>query len=61
MPRAVRPACAPASISVNHLVEEVLDSFMEEAGKKHLTLRADTGQAELLVDRRCLQNFHRPQ
>jgi signal transduction histidine kinase len=38
------------SISVRHLVEEVMDSFMEEAGKKHLTLRADTGRAELLVE-----------
>ena len=38
------------SISVKHVVEEVMDSFMEEAGRKHLNLRADTGQAELLVE-----------
>jgi signal transduction histidine kinase len=27
-----------------------MDSFMEQAGKKQLTLRAETGQAELLVE-----------
>jgi signal transduction histidine kinase len=38
------------SISIKHVVEEVMDSFMEQAGKKQLTLRAETGQAELLVE-----------
>jgi signal transduction histidine kinase len=38
------------SVSINHVVEEVMRLFMDEAGRKNLTLRADTGQGELLVE-----------
>jgi signal transduction histidine kinase len=39
-----------SSISINLVVEEVLESFREEAGQKELSLRSDTGQQELLVE-----------
>jgi signal transduction histidine kinase len=38
------------SVSIKHVVEEVMRLFMDEAGRKNLTLRADTGQGELLVE-----------
>jgi signal transduction histidine kinase len=38
------------SISIKRLVEEVLDSFRQEAKEKSLTLRSDTGQEDLLVE-----------
>ena len=38
------------SISIKHLIEEVMDSFQQEAEQKHLIMRCDTGQADLLVE-----------
>ena len=38
------------SISIKHVVEEVMDSFMQEAEEKHIALHADTGQGNLLVE-----------
>ncbi len=38
------------SISIKNVIEEVMRSFMEEAGRKNLTMRADMGQGELLVE-----------
>lgn len=38
------------SISIKHVVEEVMGSFLKEAERKHLTLHADTGNEELMVE-----------
>ena len=38
------------SISIKHVIEEVTGSFMQEAESKHITLHADTGQGDLLVE-----------
>jgi signal transduction histidine kinase len=38
------------SISIKHVVEEVMRAFMQEAEIKHLTMHADTGQSDLLVE-----------
>ncbi|HEX7541857.1 MAG TPA: GAF domain-containing sensor histidine kinase, partial [Anaerolineales bacterium] len=38
------------SISIKHVVEEVLDSYQQEAEQKRLTMRSDTGQEDLLVE-----------
>ena len=38
------------SISINRLIEEVMDSFQQEAQEKHLTLRSDPGPEDLLVE-----------
>ena len=38
------------SISIKHVVEEVMGSFIKEAERKHLTLHADTGHDELMVE-----------
>ena len=38
------------SISIKHVIEEVTGSFMQEAGSKSITLHADTGQGDLLVE-----------
>jgi signal transduction histidine kinase len=37
------------SVSIKRVVEEVMDSFHQEAQKKHITMRSDTGQGEMLV------------
>jgi signal transduction histidine kinase len=39
-----------SSISINHVVEEVLESFRQEAGQKKLSMRTDTGQQDLFVE-----------
>ncbi|MEW6094774.1 MAG: ATP-binding protein [Chloroflexota bacterium] len=38
------------SVSIKRVVEEVCDSFSEEAGKKGVALRADIGEGNLLVE-----------
>jgi signal transduction histidine kinase len=38
------------SISIKRLIEEVMDSFQQEAQEKHLTLRSNTGPEDLLVE-----------
>ncbi len=38
------------SISIKHIVEDVMDSFNQEAERKHITMRSDTGQDDLLVE-----------
>jgi signal transduction histidine kinase len=38
------------SISIKRLIEEVMDSFQQEAEQKHLIMRSNTGQADLLVE-----------
>jgi signal transduction histidine kinase len=38
------------SVSIKQIVEEVMSSFMQEAGSKQLALDADTGQGDLLVE-----------
>jgi signal transduction histidine kinase len=38
------------SISIKSLVEEVMDSFQQEAQQKGLTMRSETGQEDLLVE-----------
>jgi signal transduction histidine kinase len=37
------------SISIKHIVEEVMVSFRPEAEKRHISLRSDTGQGELIM------------
>jgi len=38
------------STSIKHVIEEVTRSFMEDAGRKQINLRADTGEGDLLVE-----------
>lgn len=38
------------SISIKHVVNEVADSFIQEAGSKQIELHADTGQGDLMVE-----------
>jgi signal transduction histidine kinase len=38
------------AVSIQRVVAEVVTSFEEEAKRKHISLRADTGEAELLVE-----------
>ncbi|HTX90896.1 MAG TPA: ATP-binding protein [Anaerolineales bacterium] len=38
------------SVSIRRVVEEVMDSFQQEAEKKHITMRSDLGQSELTVE-----------
>jgi signal transduction histidine kinase len=38
------------SVSIKRVVEEVCDSFSEEAGKKGVALRTDIGEGNLLVE-----------
>jgi len=38
------------SISIKHVIEEVMSSFMQEAERKRIGLRTDTGQGDLLVE-----------
>jgi len=37
-------------ISIKQIVQEVMDSFMQEAGSKQLTLAADMGKSDLLLE-----------
>jgi len=37
------------SVSIKRVVEETVDSFHQEAAKKHVTLRAETGADELVI------------
>jgi signal transduction histidine kinase len=37
-------------VSINSIVAEVMESFMEEAKQKGINMRSDTGQQELLVE-----------
>ena len=37
-------------VSIKRVVEEVMDSFHQEAQRKHITMRSDTGQGDLLVE-----------
>jgi signal transduction histidine kinase len=38
------------SVSIKRVVEEVMDSFHQDAQKKNVTMRSDIGQDELLVE-----------
>jgi signal transduction histidine kinase len=38
------------SVSIKRVVEEMMDSFRQEAQRKHITMRSDTGQGDLLVE-----------
>ena len=37
-------------VSIKRVVEEMMDSFRQEAQRKHITMRSDTGQGDLLVE-----------
>jgi signal transduction histidine kinase len=39
-----------SSISIQHVVEEVMESFQLEAKQKNLNMRSDTGQQDILVE-----------
>ena len=38
------------SISMKHVVKEVMDSFQQEVEEKHLSMQADTGQGDLVLE-----------
>ena len=38
------------SVSIRRVVEEVMDSFHREAGDKHITLRAEIGKDDLMLE-----------
>jgi signal transduction histidine kinase len=38
------------SVSIKRVIQEVMDSFHQEARNKHVTLRSDLGQSELIVE-----------
>jgi len=38
------------SVSIRHVIEEVMDSFHQEASGKHITLQAEIGKDDLLLE-----------
>jgi signal transduction histidine kinase len=40
----------PHTVSIRRIVEEVMDSFHQEAQKKHISMRADLGEEDLVVE-----------
>lgn len=40
----------PHTVSIRRIVEEVMDSFQQESQKKHISMRSDLGEEDLVVE-----------